>query len=116
RGEPPGEHPPERDRCALEERPETVAREVEREHAARERGRRHDGDPRRAKDLEPALGEDRAPLGRREEEHPATATVVERDRRPATDDVAEESELAEDEEDRARLERRGHREERQEIR
>src|SRR4029077_1707445 len=77
---------------------------------------RHDGDPRGPEDLEAALGEDRAPLRSREEEDPAAAAVVERDRRATTDDVTEEPELAEDEEDRARLERRRHREQRQEIR
>src|SRR5439155_20307851 len=117
RARPPAEALAERDRRPLEEDPEAVPREIEGEDAAGEGRRRQERDPRGAEHLESTLGEDRAPLRRCEEEHLARAAqVVERDGRAAADDVAEEAELAEHEEDRARLERRADREHRQEVR
>jgi len=116
-GRSPGEHLAQSHRRTLEEDPQTVPREIEREDAARERGRRHERDPWREEHLGPPLREDRAPLRRDERERlPRSAEVIERDGDAAADDVAEEAELAEDQEDRARLEGRADRKKGQQVR
>ena len=108
----------ERDRRPLEHRAQAVAEHVEAEDGARERRGGNDRDPRGAVHGETPAGQDRAPFGARKDElrPTAEAAVVDRDAEAAAHDDAEEPELAEREQDRARLERARHREDGHEVR